>query len=73
MGSPCTEVDVEVQDPSRIEQNIDYWAEIQIDAERDPTTTRPDFVSEIEYCDNDFRSHCFQDATAWFRKKFLVK
>jgi hypothetical protein len=72
-GQGCTEVDIDLQDPSRITDNINYWLEIEIDAERNPTTTRPDFVNEVEYCDNDFVSNCRFDATAWFRKKLVVR
>lgn len=68
----CTEVDVEIQDTWRIEQGIDYWVEIMIDSERNPTTTRPDFVTEIEYCNSSF-VNCNFDATAWFRKKLVVR
>ena len=68
----CTEVDVEVQDTWRIEQGIDYWVEITIDAQQNPTTTRPDFVTEIEYC-NSWFIDCNFDATGWFRKRLVVR
>ena len=68
-----TEVDIEIQDPSRINVGVDYWTSYQIDAERDPTPTRPDFGINIEWCDNNFTTHCFYDAVSWWRKKQLVR
>jgi hypothetical protein len=68
----CTEVDVEVQDTWRIEQLIEYWVEIKIDAQRNPIATRPDFVTEVEYCNGGFND-CFFDATGWMRKKLLIR
>jgi hypothetical protein len=66
-----TEVDMEVKDPWKINAAFDYFWDLQFDAEKPPEIARPDFYSEIEYCDKDFASNCNFDVTGWFRKKVL--
>lgn len=68
-----TEVDTEIQEPMLIATGVDYFIDYQIDAEKNPTPTAPDFWTEIEYCDNDFASNCNFDPTGWWRKKLVVR
>jgi hypothetical protein len=64
-----SEIDMEIQEPVKINAGFDYFWDIQVDAEKPPEPGKPDFWSEIEYCDNDFRSNCNWDETGWFEKK----
>ncbi len=63
-----SEIDMEIKDPWRITANFSYFWDIQVDAEKAPTSTRPDFYSELEYCNKSFVS-CWYDITGWFEKK----
>ena len=68
-----TEVDTEIQEPYLINVSFNYFLSYQLDAERTPTSTQPDFYSQIEYCDNNFLTNCFHDDTGWLQKVTLVK
>lgn len=65
-----TEVDAEQVDPWRIAVNTWYFIDLQFDSEKPAIAGRPDFYSEIEYCDKNF-VNCFFDVTGWMEKKVL--
>lgn len=68
-----TEVDTEIQHPAQIVVDVNYFIDYQVNSQTIGTTTRPDFWTEIEYCDNNFSTNCNYDITGWFRKKFVVQ
>jgi hypothetical protein len=66
-----TEIDLEIQEPVNIVKDFNYFWDIQVDAEKPPNAAKPEFYSEIEYCDNNFASNCNWDVTGKFWKKIL--
>lgn len=65
-----TEVDAEQVDPWRINVNTWYFIDLQFDSEKPSIAGRPDFYSEIEWCDKNF-VNCFFDVTGWMERKVL--
>ncbi len=48
------EVDAEQVDPWRINVNTWYFIDLQFDSERPAIACRPDFYSEVEWCNKNF-------------------
>lgn len=65
-----TEVDTEINDPSRIVAGVNYYIDYQIDSERSPSNPR--FESEIEWCDKSYIT-CNWDITGVFYKTITVQ
>lgn len=62
-----TEVDMEVVNPNNIVAGRDYYMNLQWDSEKTPSGGRPDFYTEIEWCNKTYTS-CSWDETGWFEK-----
>lgn len=65
-----TEVDMEQDVPSRISAETHYFWDQQFDSEKSATSTKPDFYSEVEWCNKSYTS-CNYDVTGWMRKVVL--
>lgn len=68
-----SEFDTESHECQLIQQNTIYFLQFRVGSERYPSTTEPDFHSEIEWCHDINPFDCKHDETGRFRKKVRQK
>lgn len=68
-----SEFDAESKNCQNINQGTFYWLEFEIDSEKTPTSSRPVFYSELEWCDDLNPFVCNFDVTGRFEKEVLQR